>query len=151
MKLQIAVAFAAASLAGAAFAQDGDAAAGEKAFNRCKACHSIVDDSGEAIVKGGKVGPNLYGVVGRVAGSLEDFRYSEAMMHAHEQGLVWDWDHFSHYVPDPTSWLKEATNDDGARGAMAAQRVKDEDLANIWAYLVSVSPAVEGAEGTATN
>ena len=57
------VAFAAPALA------SGDAAKGESDFKKCKACHAIVADDGTEIVKGGKVGPNLYGVVGRAAAS----------------------------------------------------------------------------------
>ena len=65
-------ALAFALLAAPAFA--GDAAKGESDFKKCKACHSIVADDGTAIVKGGKVGPNLYGVIGRQIGSLEGFK-----------------------------------------------------------------------------
>ncbi|MFN7672806.1 MAG: c-type cytochrome, partial [bacterium] len=51
-----------------AFAQDADA--GQRVFNQCRACHTID--------KGGRngVGPNLWGVVGRKAASIEGFRYS---------------------------------------------------------------------------
>ena len=51
-------AVAALLLAAPAFAA-GDAAVGAKDFNKCKACHSIIGADGAAVVKGGKVGPNL--------------------------------------------------------------------------------------------
>ena len=75
MKMTIASALAVATLATGAFADTsaptGDVEAGEKAFKKCKSCHMIQDADGENIVKGGKTGPNLYGVVGRTAGTYE--------------------------------------------------------------------------------
>ncbi|HBB82182.1 MAG TPA: cytochrome C, partial [Sulfitobacter sp.] len=46
----------------------GDAEAGEKVFRKCKSCHMIQDDEGNDIQKGGRTGPNLYGIYNRVAG-----------------------------------------------------------------------------------
>ena len=51
---------------------------GQKAFKKCTACHAIIGDNGEVLRKGGKAGPNLYGIIGRTAGSAE-FRYSKAL------------------------------------------------------------------------
>ncbi len=51
--------------AGSALAEghaSGDPAAGEKGFNKCKSCHSIITGDDETIVKGGKTGPNLFGL-----------------------------------------------------------------------------------------
>ena len=64
----------------------GDADAGAKVFNRCKACHSITDDSGKKIVRGGRIGPNLYGVVGRPMGAQDGFKYSKGMQDAAGKG-----------------------------------------------------------------
>ena len=88
MKLKIATALAAVTLAGSAVAQEaGDAAAGEDLFGkRCRACHMIVNDAGETIVKGGRTGPNLYGVIGREAGAVEDYRYKKSIEEAREKG-----------------------------------------------------------------
>src|SRR3546814_19111837 len=60
-----------AGMSGAALA-DGDAAAGKKVFNKCKVCHSL--EAGE-----NKIGPSLAGVVGRAAGTVEGFKYSDAL------------------------------------------------------------------------
>lgn len=117
----------------------GDAEAGEKAFRQCKACHMVIDDAGETIVKGGKTGPNLYGVMGRTAGSVEDFRYSDLIMAAGEKGLAWDEETFVGYTQDPTGWLKEYTGENG-RGKMTYKARKEEDVVNIWAYLASIGP-----------
>ncbi|PSC04579.1 cytochrome c family protein [Alsobacter soli] len=76
--------------AGAAFAQD--AAAGEKVFLKCKACHQI----GEGAKNG--VGPNLNGVVGRKAGTVEGYSYSEANK---SSGLTWDEATLKEYLKNP--------------------------------------------------
>ena len=63
---------------------------GANDFKKCKACHSIIDNDGNAIVKGGKTGPNLYGVIGRQVGSAPDFKYSEFLIAVGADGTVWD-------------------------------------------------------------
>ena len=144
MKLAIAAPIAALCLAIPALADDhasGDAAKGEKAFNQCKACH-MVESPDEVIVRGGKVGPNLYGVIGRAAGSVEDFKYSDIMIAAGEGGLVWDEESFVAYTQDPSGYLQEVTGDSG-RSKMTYKARKAEDVIDIWAYLASVSPAPE--------
>ena len=74
MKFLITASAALLALSVPAFAA-GDAAKGEREFNKCKACHMIQAADGTDIVKGGKTGPNLYGVIGRAAGAQEGFRY----------------------------------------------------------------------------
>jgi len=134
----------ATAFAAPAFAEShsmGDAAAGEKEFNKCKACHSIVDDAGEMIQRGGQIGPNLYNVVGRQAGSLEDFRYGDSLVEAGEGGLVWDQETLTAYLTDPTDFLRTTLDDKRARSNMAFKlRKGSEDVA---AYLASVSPDAE--------
>ncbi|MGR3565614.1 MAG: c-type cytochrome [Heliomarina sp.] len=121
----------------------GDATKGEREFNKCRSCHTIVSDSGDAIVKGGKVGPNLYGILNRTPGSVNDYNYSEGMVALGETGIVWDEAHFTDYVMDPTAYLKEHTGDSSARSKMTFKLRKEEDAANVWAYLVSVGPDAE--------
>ncbi|KJS40285.1 MAG: cytochrome C550 [Roseovarius sp. BRH_c41] len=105
----------------------GDAAKGEKEFNKCKACHMIASDS-ETIVKGGKTGPNLYGVIGRAAGSVEDFKYSDGLAAKGADGLVWDEAELAAYVKDPSEYL-------GSRSKMTFKLAKGaEDVA---AYLAT--------------
>lgn len=69
----------------------GDAAAGEKAFAQCKSCHSA--DEGV-----NKIGPSLAGVVGRKAGSVADYSYSEANINS---GLTWTEEQLYDYLEDP--------------------------------------------------
>ena len=125
------------ALSAPAFAE-GDAAKGEKAFKKCKSCHMIVSPDGEEIFKGGKTGPNLYGVVGRVAGS-EDFRYKDGLEEAKEAGFVWTEEAIAAYVEDPKAWLGD--NGFAAKTGMSFKlRKGGEDVA---AYLASVAPAAE--------
>ncbi|MFK7939233.1 MAG: cytochrome c family protein [Roseovarius sp.] len=144
MKSTLLTACATLALALPAFADGhatGDAEAGEKVFKKCKSCHMIASED-ETIVKGGKAGPNLYGIHDRAAGA-EDFKYSKLMAAAGEKGLLWNEADFATYVVDPTEFLKEYTGESG-RGKMQAQRLKGDDAINVWAYLVSVGPQPEG-------
>ena len=127
------LAAATASLAAQA-AQAGDVAAGEKLFARCKACHMIANGD-DVIYKGGKTGPNLYGVVGRPVGSEEGFRYGKGFDEAREAGLVWTEEDIAAYIADPTAWIREKTGDNSARSNMSFKlRKGGEDVA---AYLAS--------------
>ena len=115
---------------GAPALAEGDPAAGEKEFRQCKACHMIQSPDGEMIVRGGRVGPNLYGVIGREAGAVEDFRYSDALMAKAEEGLVWDEENLVEYAKDPNEFL-------GGRGKMTFKlRKGGEDIA---AFLATFS------------
>lgn len=121
----------------AAPALAGDPAAGENEFKKCKACHSIVAPDGTEIQKGGKTGPNLYGVVGRAVASDPDFKYGDGIKEVGEKGKVWDEAALAAYVADPTAWLKENSGDDKAKSKMTFKLAKGgEDVA---AYLASVA------------
>ena len=71
------------------FAQDR--ARGQKLFDECRACHAS-----ERGVHG--IGPSLYGVFGRKAGALEDFRYSPAMRRS---GITWTPQTMDAFIADP--------------------------------------------------
>lgn len=136
MKAKIVTALTVIALASPAFAE-GDAAKGEKEFRKCKACHSIIGADGTAIVKGGKVGPNLFGVVGRKAASVEGFNYGDGIKEAAEKGLVWNEEEIATYVKDPTKFLEKYTGDGAARSKMTFKlRKHGEDVA---AYLATFS------------
>jgi cytochrome c len=84
---------AAALVAGAsapALAQD--AAAGEKVFVQCRACHQIGETAKNA------VGPILNGLFGRKSGSIEGYSYSPANKNS---GITWDEATFREYIKDP--------------------------------------------------
>jgi cytochrome c len=113
----LAAAPAAMLAAGPALA-DGDAAAGEKVFVKCKTCHTL--EAGK-----NKVGPSLAGLIGRPAGSLADFNYSDAMK---ASGLTWDEATLNEYLADPKGKVP------GNKMVFAGVK-KDEDRANLIAYL----------------
>ncbi len=137
---------AAISLSAPAFAA-GDVVAGEKIFGKCKACHAIIGDDGTVIQKGGKVGPNLYGVVGRPVASYPDFKYSAGIMAAGAKGLIWDEAMIVAYLVDPTKWLDANSGDPKAKSKMMFKLAKGgEDVA---AYLASLKPAAAPAADAA--
>ena len=124
-----------AALAAPAFA--GDPAAGEGEFKKCKACHSIVAPDGTEIQKGGRTGPNLYGVVGRGIASDPDFKYGDSLAALGATGAVWDEASLAAYMADPAAYLKEALGDSAAKSKMSFKLAKGgEDVA---AYLASVA------------
>lgn len=110
-------------VAGQAAAQD--AAAGEKVFNKCKACHVANEDKN-------KIGPSLMGVVGRAAGTHEGFKYSKAMVDAGQGGLVWDDAHLADYLRSPKAVVK------GTKMVFVGLK-KDDEVADIIAYLKQFS------------
>ncbi|MCT4334253.1 cytochrome C [Paracoccus sp. YLB-12] len=141
MKIAIIGSLIGAALAMPAFAQDGDAANGEKEFRKCKACHMIQSPDGEDIVKGGKVGPNLYGIVGQPAGSQEGFKYSDALIELKDSGEVWTVEDLAAYITDPNTFVQEKTGDDSARTKMTFKLNKNQ--ADVAAFLASHSPEAE--------
>jgi cytochrome c len=97
---------------------EGDAAHGQVVFNKCKACHSVDEPKN-------KVGPYLVGVFGRPAGSVEGFKYSEAMK---SSGITWDEQTIAEYLADPRGYIK------GNRMAFVGLK-NQQDIADVIAYL----------------
>ena len=90
--MKVLVAATALTLLTAGMARAQDAAAGEKVFAQCRACHQIGETAKNLI------GPKLNGVIGRKAGSVEGFAYSAANKNS---GLTWDEATFTDYIHDP--------------------------------------------------
>ncbi len=135
-----AMAFAAPAAFAGGHAATGDAAAGEAAFNQCQTCHVVVNDAGETLAgRNARTGPNLYGVAGRTAGSVDGFRYSRSLPEAGEAGLAWTEETFVAYALDPTGFLREYLDDNRARGNMAFRVRSEEDAKNLYAYLFSLA------------
>ncbi len=145
---------ATAALAAPVFAEShamGDAAAGEKAFSQCQTCHVVADAEGNTLAgRAAKTGPNLYGIIGRQAGSVEGFRYGASLVAAGEQGLVWDTEQMVAYLTDPTKYLRARLDDGKARSKMSFKVRKEEDAVNLTAFLATFSPEMEEAPA-ATN
>lgn len=114
----------------------GDAEAGAAVFKRCASCHAV----GEGAKN--KVGPELNEVFGRVAGSLPDYKYSNAMVEAGAGGLTWTPETLAEFLHGPKDFVK------GTKMSFAGLKT-DEDIANIEAYLLTFSPNFVPAEGEA--
>ncbi len=109
----------------------GDAAKGKKQFKRCAACHS-------ATAGKNKIGPSLFGVVGRTAGSAPGYKYSSAVKAAGAKGLKWDEGNLVKYLKDPTSFLKEYLGQKSVKNKMKNRFRKESMRENIAAYLKTV-------------
>ena len=128
-------------LAAAAPAIAGDAKAGEDVFKKCRACHAIIGADGAEIVKGGKTGPNLFGVIGRQIGTEAGFKYGADTVAAGADGTKWDEAMIAAYVIDPSAWLQQKTGKTTARSKMTFKLATGgEDVA---AYLASLAPAAQ--------
>ena len=97
---------------------EGDAAAGEKVYKKCKTCHSL--EAGK-----NKLGPNLAGIFGRQAGSVEGYKYSAAMA---ASGIVWDEATMDAFLAKPKDVVPKT------KMAFAGLK-KDEQRQDLIAYL----------------
>lgn len=111
----------------------GDPVAGEAEWRQCRACHMIVAPNGDTVQRGGRVGPNLYGVVGRRAGSVDGFRYQGGLAAAGAAGLVWSEATLAEYLQNPGGFLQSNLGDATARSGMNAQM--SSGAADMAAYL----------------
>ena len=101
----------------------GDLAHGEKVFKKCSACHMIASDGKNMI------GPNLWNVIGRKAGSVSDYKYSKAMVAYAKQ---WSFEEMNSYLIKPQAYIK------GTKMAFAGLR-KEKDRASVILYMNSKS------------
>ncbi len=104
----------------------GDAAAGEKSFRKCKACHQVGPEAKA------RVGPVLNGILGRAAGQADGFNYSKALLERAEsdEGLIWTPETLDAFLTKPKDYLK------GTKMSFAGVR-KEDERANIIAYLAT--------------
>ena len=101
----------------------GDLGHGEKVFKKCSACHQIAADGKNMI------GPNLWGVIGRTAGSVSDYKYSKAMI---AYAKEWSFEEMNSYLIKPQAYIK------GTKMAFAGLR-KEKDRASVILYMNSKS------------
>ena len=102
----------------------GDAAAGEKIFAKCKACHQV----GETAKNG--VGPVMNGLFGRKAGTVEGYNYSAANK---DSGLTWDEATFREYIKNPKAKIP------GTKMVFAGL-TNEKEVDDIVAYLKQFGP-----------
>lgn len=103
---------------------EGNASAGEQQFRRCAACHQIGGTPPRP------TGPNLTSVVGRAIASVPGYNYSDEI--SSRSNEVWTDELLAEYIIDPTTFI-------GGRSRMPAQRLREEQLADLIAYLGSVT------------
>ena len=139
MKLKMLAAAAALMIMPGVALADGDVKKGMKVFKKCKACHTV-DKGGKK-----KVGPNLFGIVGKKAGSFEDFKYSKLMKGASEAGLIWDAAVLDKYLDKKgmnktlKGVIEAAGKKPKGRSKMAfAGLKKQKDRDNVIAYLMTL-------------
>ena len=98
----------------------GDPAAGRKVFNKCKVCH-LLEEGGI-----NRIGPNLFGIIGRTSGTLSDFKYSKAMRKA---GITWSENTLARYLVKPKNFVP---------GTKMAFRGLDtsEEIQDVIAYII---------------
>ena len=110
--------------------------AGKRSFIKCQACHMV----GENVQR--RAGPPLNGVVGRAAGTNEEFRYSPGMGKAAAEGLVWTVENLDAYLKAPREVVPGTT-----MGFVGIPKV--EERAALIAYLASFKVDGTRVEGAA--
>ncbi|MEE2565802.1 c-type cytochrome [Hyphobacterium marinum] len=101
-----------------------DASAGERVARRCTSCHTF--EAGGGTMQG----PNLHGIVGRMAAAVAGFNYSSAMA---DYGQAWTYENLDHFIANPRAEVP------GTAMSFAGIR-NDEDRANLLAYLAQITP-----------
>ena len=123
---------------GPAAAQEGNAEEGAEVFKKCRACHDVGPDAKN------KVGPVLNDIIGRKAGTIEGFAYSEANKTAGGKGLTWTEDVLLKYLENPLDL--HAGHEDGVRrpqgraGSQGPDRLPEEVLEEIAPHALGPSP-----------
>lgn len=74
----------------------GDLENGRRQFGLCRSCHTVVEGGPNL------TGPNLHGVFGRTAGTVEGYRYSDALQTA---GFAWDAERLDAWLANPRTYL----------------------------------------------
>ncbi len=106
------------------FAFANEVERGEKVFKKCRSCHQV---GAKAKIKNG---PPLNGLIGRVAGTYVDAKYSDAMQSAGANGLIWTRENLNKFLTKPRSFV--------AHTSMTFSGLKKpQDRADVLAYLMT--------------
>lgn len=126
IKKAVAGVWLAAVLTSPVAAQEGKAEDGAEVFKKCRACHDVGPDAKN------KVGPLLNDIIGRKAGTVPEFAYSDANKASGTGGLVWTEEVLFKYLENPLVFMK------GTKMAFAG--LKDpQDRKDVIAYLKKFS------------
>jgi cytochrome c len=126
------------ALALSALAMPLSASANDRIWSDCRTCHNVTAPDGSVLARGGRSGPNLYGIAGRRLAGDSDFRlYSSALTAAGARGLTWTRENFAAYLANPEQFLRSATGDANARTEMHVQMRQGADA--IFDYLRNLS------------
>jgi cytochrome c len=117
---------AATTLLGMTIASAQDVENGADIFKRCRACHDVGENAKN------KVGPILNGIIGRKAGTIEGFSYSDANRKAGADGWVWTEEKLMAYLLNPRAAMP------GNKMAFAGLR-DEQDRKDLIAYLKTFS------------
>lgn len=119
--MSILAATAIMSVVSIGYANAADVKKGKRVFNKCKACHTLVENKH-------RIGPSLHGIFGRTAGTTPKYKYSKAMKKAGENGIVWTEKTLTEYLVKPRTYIK------GTKMAFAGIK-KKSDMENLMAFL----------------
>lgn len=128
--LSVAVLLTALGLAVPGSAAAQDVAAGEKSFNKCRACHQVGEKARNI------VGPMLNGLFGRKSGTIEGFNYTDANKNS---GITWDEAAFAEYIKDPKARIP------GTKMVFAGIK-NEQEIKDLTAFLKQF-----GADGKKSN
>ena len=129
--LSLALAAAVVALFGSLAWAEGDATKGKTVFKKCKACHTI-EEGGK-----NKIGPALFAVGGRTAGTVPKYKYSKSYVAAGEKGLVWTEENIVAYLADPKAFIRQASGDPKGRTKMVFKLKKLGPREDVAAYLLT--------------
>lgn len=100
-------------------ASAGQAMADEARWRDCRTCHAVEAPDGRVLARGGRSGPNLFGIANRPLASDSGFRfYSDDIRAAAASGARWTEDNFVTYLASPDQFLRNVTSNSGAQSGM---------------------------------
>ncbi len=100
----------------------GAASADDARWRDCRTCHAVIAPDGTELARGGRSGPNLYGISNRpLAGDAEFRFYSNDLRSAGNSGARWTAENFVAYLTDPDAFLRDVTGNPNAESGMHIQ------------------------------
>ncbi len=111
---------------------DGDPEKGKKEFRKCSTCHAL--EEGKK-----KIGPTLFKILGRTAGEVDGFKYSQSYLDAGKKGLKWDKENLIAYLENPKEFLKQYLGEEKVKTKMLLKIKKIDAREDIVAYLETLN------------